>query len=218
MSSEIIQEFIQALDEEIDAIKKGKGGSIVKISNGRFIGKKSDYFLYVFNLESFISVLDESPAEIEIRGNNYQATIYSTQNMEVEIGIKNFFEQFISEAKLKTNLWYLLEILKNKFIEYQKGSLKVDFHIGEALFKNKNLGSESIGNNEIRYSQTEIYLNDAQKKAIEASFSSKLSIIWGPPGTGKTTTIAKAIEAHLNAGRRILLRSEERRVGKECTG
>ncbi|MCX5811943.1 MAG: AAA domain-containing protein [Proteobacteria bacterium] len=29
--------------------------------------------------------------------------------------------------------------------------------------------------------------------------------MWGPPGTGKTTTVAQAIEAHLNAGRRVLL-------------
>ena len=36
-------------------------------------------------------------------------------------------------------------------------------------------------------------------------FLLELSIIWGPPGTGKTKTIAKAIEAHLNAGRRVLL-------------
>ena len=39
----------------------------------------------------------------------------------------------------------------------------------------------------------------------ESSFSSQLAIIWGPPGTGKTKTIATAIEAHLNAGRRVLL-------------
>jgi hypothetical protein len=32
-----------------------------------------------------------------------------------------------------------------------------------------------------------------------------MAVIWGPPGTGKTTTVAQAIEAHLNAGRRVLL-------------
>jgi len=37
MSSQIIEEFIQALDEEIQAIKRGRGGSVVKVFNGQFL-------------------------------------------------------------------------------------------------------------------------------------------------------------------------------------
>jgi hypothetical protein len=46
--------------------------------------------------------------------------------------------------------------------------------------------------------------NDSQKLAILNSFTNSLAVIWGPPGTGKTSTIARAAEAHLNAGRRVL--------------
>jgi len=38
----IVREFISALDEEIDAIKRGKGGNVIRIFNGRFIRKISD--------------------------------------------------------------------------------------------------------------------------------------------------------------------------------
>ena len=48
-------------------------------------------------------------------------------------------------------------------------------------------------------------VTESQKGAIEASFSSQLSIIWGLPGTGKTKAAVMAIEAHLNAGCRVLL-------------
>ena len=75
MASAIIQEFIQALDEEIEAIKRGKGGSIVKIFNGRFLREISGLFVYVFNLENFLAALEESPAEIEIRGSRYPAQV-----------------------------------------------------------------------------------------------------------------------------------------------
>ncbi|MCI0614792.1 AAA domain-containing protein [bacterium] len=235
MPSEIIQEFIQTLDEEIDANKRGKGGSTVKIFNGHFLREISGLHLYVFNLENFLAVLDESPAEIEIREKRYPAQVLSTQGLEVEIGIENFCGKFIPEAKLQTNLWYLLELLKKKFTECQKGLVKVDFRLSEFLFLNRPLDSiPELGIAEctncktqnrirahppnarpictrcktplvlVRFSSNDSS-NDAQKKAIEASFSSQLTVIWGPPGTGKTQTIAQAIEGHLKAGRRVLL-------------
>ena len=121
MPSTIIKEFIVALDQEIAAIKRGKGGSIVKVFNGRFLREVSGLFVYVFNLENFLAVLGDSPAEIEIRGNRYPAQVLLTQGLEVEIGIERFCGQYVSEAKLQTNLWYLLELLKKKFSELQNG-------------------------------------------------------------------------------------------------
>src|SRR4030042_325562 len=205
MASAIIQEFIQALDEEIEAIKSGKGGSIVKIFNGRFLREVAGLFVYVFNLENFLIALEESPAEIEISGSRYPAQILLTQGLEVEIGIEHFCGQFISEAKLQTNLWYLLELLKKKYVKFQSGSTKVDFHLSEVIFSGHQGEVRSNSQAEIHYSIGIDPPNEAQKQAIEASFSSELSVIWGPPGTGKTKTIAEAIEAHLNAGRRVLL-------------
>jgi hypothetical protein len=154
--------------------------------------------------------------------------------LDVEIGIERFCGQHISEAKLQTNLWYLLELLKKKFAGIENGT-KNTISFSEALFNNqsvintgfdnivscRNCGTKNrIGNRvpsqipicgkckqEIspHYSSSAKPPNDPQKRAIEASFFSQLSVIWGPPGTGKTKTIAQAIEAHLNAGRRVLL-------------
>ena len=205
MASSIIGEFIQALAEEIEAIKKGKGGSVVKVFNGRFLREISGLFVYAFNLENFLAILDDSPAEIEIRGGRYPAQVLLTQGLEVEIGIEHFCGQFIPEATLQTNLWYLLELLKKKFTECQSGPAKIDFGLSKVLFSGSQPGSKATNQTEFHYSLGKEPPNEAQKQAIEASFSSQLTIIWGPPGTGKTKTVAKAIEAHLNAGRRVLL-------------
>ena len=204
MPPNIIQEFIKALNEEIEAIKKGGGGSIVKVFNGRFLREISGIYVYLFNLENFLAILDESPAEIEIRGKRYPAHVLLTQGLEVEIGIEHNFGQFIPEAKLQTNLWYLLELLKKKYEECQSGSLKPNFSLSEVIFTGDG-GVSHSSKTQINYSPSAQPPNPSQQKAIESSFFSPLSIIWGPPGTGKTKTIAKAVEAHLNAGRRVLL-------------
>lgn len=205
MASSIIDEFIQALDEEITAIKKGKGGGIVKVFNGRFLREVSGFFVYVFNLENFLTVLGDSPADIQIRGSQYPAQVLLTQGLEAEIGIEHYCGEFIPEATLQTNLWYLLELLKKKFSEYQSGAAKIDFGLSEALFSSLQSDSKPVTQTKINYSLGKKPPNEAQKHAIEESFYSPLCIIWGPPGTGKTYTVSKAIEAHLNAGRRVLL-------------
>jgi len=205
MPPSIINGFIQALDEEIQAIKRGKGGSVVKVFNGRFLREISGIYVYLFNLENFLAILDDSPAEIEIRGSNYPAQVLLTQGLEVEIGIERYCGEFIQEARLETRAWYLLELLKKKFSECQSGSTKVDFNLSELLFSGIQSDSKPAKHVEIRYSTYSEPPNEAQHRAIESSIHSKLSIIWGPPGTGKTRTIASAIEAHINAGRRVLL-------------
>jgi superfamily I DNA and/or RNA helicase len=204
MPPNIIQEFIKALNEEIEAIKKGGGGSIVKIFNGRFLREIAGTYVYLFNLENFLVILDESPAEIEIRGSRYPAHVFLTRGLEVEVGLEHNFGQYIADAKLQTNLWYLLELLKKKYEECQIGSLKPNFSLSEVIFTG-NVAIDYSSKNQINFSPSAKPPNHSQQEAIKSSFFSPLSIIWGPPGTGKTKTIANAIEAHLNAGRRVLL-------------
>ncbi len=123
MPSVIIDEFLHALDQEIAAVKKGKGGSGLKVLNGRFLREISGFFVYVFNLENFLAVVDDSPAEIEIEGKRCAGQVLLTRGLEVEIGIERFFGESVAEARLQTNQWYLLEVLKKKFPEYSAAAL-----------------------------------------------------------------------------------------------
>ncbi|MCA9569628.1 MAG: AAA family ATPase, partial [Myxococcales bacterium] len=49
-------------------------------------------------------------------------------------------------------------------------------------------------------------LRSGQLRALDASRGSR-SVVWGPPGTGKTTTLGAIAAAHISAGRRVLLLS-----------
>lgn len=201
---QIISEFVSALDEEIATLKSGKGGNITKVFDGKFLREVPNGFVYLFHLENFLATLDDSPAEIEIKGERYPAQILLTQGLEVEVCIESYCGETVAEGSILTNLWYLLELLKKKFIASE--DLVNKFKISDALFSGYISDFPKIENNITpQFSPSDHEPNEAQKKAINKSFYQPLSIIWGPPGTGKTTTIAKAIEAHLNAGRKVLL-------------
>ena len=204
-SARRIKEIIQALDEEIDAIKTGSGGKNYQLFNGRYLREIADQHIYIFEFDSVMNALDDTPAEIDIDGHLYNAHIIVTSDASVEVGISKHFGDHIREARLITKLWYLLEQLKQKYIECQSGSSQADFRMSDMLFDCRPSAIKDLNNLKPNYSLLSDPPNKAQQSAIEASFSHQLSIIWGPPGTGKTKTIAKAVEAHLNAGRKVLL-------------
>ncbi len=48
-------------------------------------------------------------------------------------------------------------------------------------------------------------LNTSQRQAIEKALSQKVTFVWGPPGTGKTKTMAALAACLIMGGRRVLL-------------
>jgi superfamily I DNA and/or RNA helicase len=201
----IINEFIDALNIEIDALKKGKGGSIVSVYNGEFIRKTLDLNIYQFTLENFLIVLDDTPANIEINGKEYECEIISVNGQQIQVSLKYTSNERISVAKIKTNTWYLLDRLKKK---YEENLLNhTQFKSSNALFNGTKLKIEGSKINPSYSLNVKYPPNPSQHKAVESSINDFVSIIWGPPGTGKTATIALAIESHLNLNRKVLLLS-----------
>lgn len=48
------------------------------------------------------------------------------------------------------------------------------------------------------------HLNQSQADAIDKMFTNDITFLWGPPGTGKTTTIATAIREMCRQGKKVL--------------
>lgn len=201
-SSQLISEFIQALRLEVEALKRSRGGSVVRLLNGRLLREAGGVWVYHFQVENIFSVIDDTPAEIEIDGRRYSCQVISVKGLEVYIALEQNLGPQIAEAIIRTNLWYLLELLCKKFEEARPATDRL-FKTSERLFAGMSRVVADAG--PPRYELLPDPPNESQKRAIEASFSRSLAVIWGPPGTGKTRTIAKAVQAHLNAGRRVLL-------------
>lgn len=201
---EIVDEFIEALDIEIETLKKSTKNSVFSIQNGRLVNKMDALFIYEFDLEHFLIVVDDTPATLEVDRQDHSCLVISVTGQKIQISIEENIGKSVPAARIKTNTWYLLERLRDKYHESVNDDQK--FRSSEKLFKFK---SETIDNKKLEpsYSLTKFEPNSGQKRAIYSSINDSISVIWGPPGTGKTETIAKAIESHLNLGRKILLLS-----------
>jgi len=200
----IINEFIDAFAIEIDALKKGKGGSFVTVYNGDLIKQTLDIYIYQFKLENFLVAIDDTPASLEVNGKEYECNVISIVGQQVQISVEQKLGERIPMAKIKTNTWYLLERLKKKYEDNLSSQAR--FENSNKLFEDQNSNIDG-SHFETSYSIKGYPPNKSQHKAIESSINEFISIIWGPPGTGKTVTVAKAIESHLNLGRKVLLLS-----------
>ena len=200
----IINEIISALEKEIDALNGGHGKAIITLINGEIIREIAAQFIYQFTTDNFLIILDGTPAKIEISGITYDCEIISTDQQKIQISINRKFDDKIPSAILIRKDGDLLDLLRKKFEVAKSTPI---FENSEKLF-NYNSSKIDAGDFEINYSLNKDYNpNSTQEAAIKSSINDTISIIWGPPGTGKTQTIAKAIESHLNLGRTVLLLS-----------
>ncbi len=215
-SNDLMAEFIQALTEEIEAIKAGKGGSVTRIFDGRFVRADGGIFVYSFTLENFIATIDDSPAEVEVGGSRYQGQIIQTQGLEVIVGVEHDFGPSIPEARLRTNLYFLHEILKKKFEAVGEGDASADFSLAQSIFEAKIPASLKAA--ELPPLEPHVTMpNPSQLAAIEMSQVQETTLLWGPPGTGKTETLARTVECFIKRGMRALVVAHANAAVDEAT-
>lgn len=121
-------------------------------------------------------------------GNKTNPYIFKMENLEIVESVNNDHKDILNYFKKIAKLKDQKGMMKRKISEDLKSLI-----IGE----NTVLASYLKGENSIKeIPRSIIYpfgLNQSQMKAIERALSSKISIIEGPPGTGKTQTILNII-------------------------
>lgn len=200
--SELLAGFDEALENEIKAVKTQGGNISLVLKNGKFIGKiVGGWGVYQFNIERKVPVIDETPAQIEIRGRNYRARIVSFLDFKLEIRILDFEEEEIPSALLSIDATYVLRKLKEVLPSLE--SRDVDLAL-------KTFNRIPVRCSEGKPKFTLIDTNregpdEYQRKAIKICLGNEVAFIHGPPGTGKTRTLVNVVNDLANNGKKVLV-------------
>ena len=195
--------MIDALGLEVTAIRKRGGGTQIELRGGERVGQAEDNWLYRFPVGEDLNLRDDTPVRLVCGERETSGVLVSFRDGVLIVAVEADLGPKIAFARLLADDSFLVERLKERLEKVRSG---------EAQF-NKASAERVIGEASIRAGDAEpdpVVLqggspNEEQRVAIRCSLGSDTTFVWGPPGTGKTFTLARIVEAHYRAGRSVLL-------------
>lgn len=196
----ILSEFRDALEEEIDKIKKS-GQSSTLLFGGRQIESHGADLWYRFNVEYVPSFPADTPCKLVIGKDQFDVTVISYEENSIVISTKTTLPDTIGKARLENGATVLMERLikcieENAEKENPAGKRMLSSDCGvypvKKIFEYDDLALNT-GNTQ------------SQNNAIVSALSSDITYIWGPPGTGKTTVIGQIIDELYKHDRSVLV-------------
>jgi hypothetical protein len=188
---EIVEQWKKALKIEIKHLKE-QGGARYTISDGKCLKKTEKGATYWFLLASDIFLPDDAPIRVEYKNQAFYGKVISVEGFDVVLELDSYFGDEIEEAYLFSEPWELLESLCKRLETVQNSELKRN-RLKRLLRPNYEAKHPKEN---IKGPIHEVFL---RSKFNPATF------IWGPPGTGKTYTLARVVAHHYIRGKKILV-------------
>jgi superfamily I DNA and/or RNA helicase len=201
----LLQEFDTALNQEIEHIKKTGGNARFRLRDGKLIDSHKDKFIYEFITETPLDFEDNTPINIKYGNDSVRGSIISINGLRVLLGLSENIGSKIPEIEIIASAYFLLEILKERISDISSKRLSLNRDIAMKTF---GFSSGKIGEDTqflSPFEKMKPVISKEQKEALIKSLGSEASFVWGPPGTGKTTTLSYLINELLLRGKSILL-------------
>ncbi|RMH37477.1 MAG: hypothetical protein D6690_02565 [Nitrospirae bacterium] len=201
--SDPIASMIDALDLEIAAVRKQGGSTQIELQRGEYIGPAAEAWLYRFPVIDELTLHDETPIRIVIDKENITGIIVSFRDGVLTVALDKDLGPTIASARLIADDTFLLERLKERLEKVKNGEAQFCRQAADRVIGlSPPIAKDAVPHRAVI---TDGALNEAQIRALHRSLGSSTTFLWGPPGTGKTTTLARIVEAHYRAGRSVLL-------------
>jgi molybdopterin-guanine dinucleotide biosynthesis protein len=199
-----ISSFQKAIRAEMEAMRQRLGPFEVPLTQGRSLdpAEGEPGRSYVFKvLQSNDKLVPQLECTLRYNGGEILVTITDLRQEEVTVRADRPISLSGDNYTLVIYPWFLyeklqvaLESLVNADTFFPDKALLL-FGYGQPGQDLQPLQLEHPG------------LNDSQLQAVQLCSDSTLVFVWGPPGTGKTTTLGHIVTELLNQGQRLLVTS-----------
>jgi len=187
-----IQEWQQALQQEINHLKKF-GGSRYSITNGRLISNDGPYSYY-FDTAISLRIPVGSSIKLEWGTMKSSGKVLSSEGRGIILSLEQNFGDLIPDAYLLHDPWELLEHLIERLDEVKKS-------------KQKRLRVRRLMNPSMETKHPKEKIKSNVHELILRSKYNPATFVWGPPGTGKTYTLARVAANKYFQKKKVLILS-----------
>lgn len=201
-SEDQVRDTIKALNKEIEEQQepeniesfKGTGLSLVRMQ-----GKSYIYQVDLITNEGQEPNLHDDPFILRVYE---KETPCETVDFDFLTGrlffSTNYFLKSASYCKIILDSTFILEGLKQRLVGITENGVNEELPFAKFLFGE----TDQLANvrHEIVPESYKESLDDSQRKAFDAALDKDITFIWGPPGTGKSFTLASIIYALYKLG------------------
>jgi hypothetical protein len=202
--------FRHALDDEIKAIRSS-GGQKTYVSDGHYLGVRDGWYIYSFTADTELHFPDDTPIDLECRGQKHQGLILSIEGFDLIIAVQRHVGDSVATAILYTSPWFLLVELQRRLEKLRSQSGHNSVLPNRLLEDVSRVSPAEISTARALLEQLEAQLgdsiacNDHQLQAVGMVLANDVTFIWGPPGTGKTRTLGITAAALAEHGESVLI-------------
>ncbi len=180
-----------AIANEIDFLKS-TGGKKYRIIDGEKLPSKNGEYLYAFDTDTELHFPDGTAIKLWFPENIVTAYVVSCEDFTILIRTMEYIGDTVESVEFTSEQWQLLEALMERLDEMEPKPEPLAYEIA------------CNGRKQITNWQG---LKSGQNLAFNRATSGGITFIWGPPGTGKTETLANIALEHMAQGRRVLMLS-----------
>ncbi len=197
--AQILGEMDTALADEIKAQSTKRSADHVAV-DGKLVAEESGRYVYVFSLQDPWEPEDDTPVRVRISGiPAIRGTIVSSTGTMITVATDSPLPpEGLRRVELVDNATELLERLREALKNNDEGPAQLGSKVLGLIGFSEGKRSPSVSFGKFRP-------DDAQKRAIEMALGSQVLYLIGPPGTGKTSTLAAMSFASLREGRTVLI-------------
>ncbi|WP_064093399.1 AAA domain-containing protein [Rossellomorea aquimaris] len=191
--SNIMKEWNIALNMEIIQLKKRETTGIL-IDEGKCIRHKDHTFIYWFTLSYPISLPEGGTIIYKVHQKSYSGIVISSDERECIIEFDQFLGENITFGHIVYEPWELLEKLMDRLDEAKERNGKAQ--------RIKDVVHPLIHSQHPKGD----YKNPLHEAYLRSKYN-PVTFLWGPPGTGKTYTLARIAAYHYSEEKKVLLLS-----------
>jgi len=198
-------ELARAVDEELRASASRVVLQDVPVTDGNRVAETKTRVLWQFDVQGELpsgegTTVTFIPDTRAHEKDNYEAEIISVFGSDVTLSLPPECVN-ASSGRLRCDVTWLLVKQKQRLHAVADGAPGFSGASALSLTQPESRGPVSVEPGELLVPG----LNEEQSRAVATAREPHLAWLWGPPGTGKTTTVAAIVEALAEDGKRVLL-------------
>jgi superfamily I DNA and/or RNA helicase len=223
------QEAHSALKQEFKAAVEHARSEKLTLEEGRFIRKIGESFCYRFNVSQLIikSLQADRPHRIEIGQKHVDGSIVTAGDGKIELELSSNYGDILHRADIIFDLSVLLDLVDRRLVDIDKDPKAWNASLATELFSNLNVHSSSqiISKCDHQNRLDKKPLKNDQQRVVKHLLDNPLTIIWGPPGTGKSHTLLAGLAEYIANNKTIVFASNtnsaidnvlEKIIGDDC--